>query len=213
MKLYYSPGACSQAPHILLHEIGLDHDAERVDLKAKTLEDGSDYLENQSQGSRSGARARQRRGADRECRDPAISRRPRELAGSASAARRFPPLSSSRAGQFHHHRAAQALRLPVQPERHRRDQAARHLAIWARSSTISTSASGRGRSCSATTSRLPDPYLFVITGWAEKLHGPRQLAQPQRVPRADDASAGPCGMCSGSKDCFRRNPRARAPAQ
>ena len=44
MKLYYSPGACSQAPHILLHEIGLDHDAVRVDLKAKTLEDGSDYL-------------------------------------------------------------------------------------------------------------------------------------------------------------------------
>jgi glutathione S-transferase len=34
MKLYYSPGACSQAPHILLHEIGLDHDAAGVDLKA-----------------------------------------------------------------------------------------------------------------------------------------------------------------------------------
>ena len=44
MKLYYAPGACSQAPHILLHEIGLDHDAARVDLKAKRLEDGSDYL-------------------------------------------------------------------------------------------------------------------------------------------------------------------------
>ena len=42
--LYYSPGACSQAPHILLHEIGLEHDSKRVDLKAKTLEDGSDYL-------------------------------------------------------------------------------------------------------------------------------------------------------------------------
>lgn len=44
MKLYYSPGACSQAPHILLHEIGLEHDAVRVDLRTKTLEDGSDYL-------------------------------------------------------------------------------------------------------------------------------------------------------------------------
>jgi glutathione S-transferase len=44
MKLFYSPGACSQAPHILLHEIGLAHDAERVDLKAKTLEDGGSYL-------------------------------------------------------------------------------------------------------------------------------------------------------------------------
>src|SRR6478672_3559886 len=51
MKLYYSPGACSQAPHILLHEIGLDHDAVRVDLKNKTLEDGSDYLAIKSKGA------------------------------------------------------------------------------------------------------------------------------------------------------------------
>src|SRR5690348_15178750 len=51
MKLYYSPGACSQAPHILLHEIGLEHDAKRVDLKAKTLEDGSDYLKVNPKGA------------------------------------------------------------------------------------------------------------------------------------------------------------------
>jgi glutathione S-transferase len=44
MKLYYSPGACSQAPHILIHEIGLGHDAERVDLKTKQTEAGRDYL-------------------------------------------------------------------------------------------------------------------------------------------------------------------------
>jgi glutathione S-transferase len=51
MKLYYSPGACSQAPHILLHEIGLEHDAVRVDLKSKTLEDGGDYREVNPKGS------------------------------------------------------------------------------------------------------------------------------------------------------------------
>lgn len=44
MKLYYSPGACSQAVHIVLHETGFSHDSIRVDLKSKTLEDGSDYL-------------------------------------------------------------------------------------------------------------------------------------------------------------------------
>ncbi|MEA3059123.1 MAG: glutathione S-transferase, partial [Sphingomonadales bacterium] len=44
MKLYYTPGACSQAPHILLHEIGHTHDTARVDLRTKTLEDGSDFL-------------------------------------------------------------------------------------------------------------------------------------------------------------------------
>src|SRR4051812_36695697 len=44
MKLYYAPGACSQAPHILLHEIGLSHDAERVDLKEKRTESDRDFL-------------------------------------------------------------------------------------------------------------------------------------------------------------------------
>lgn len=51
MILYYSPGACSQAPHILLHEIGLAHDAKRVDLKSKTLEDGSSYLQVNPKGA------------------------------------------------------------------------------------------------------------------------------------------------------------------
>ncbi len=44
LKLYYSPGACSQAAHIILHECGFSHDSIRVDLKAKTIDDGSDYL-------------------------------------------------------------------------------------------------------------------------------------------------------------------------
>jgi glutathione S-transferase len=51
LTLYYSPGACSQAPHILLHEVGLAHDAKRVDLKTKTLEDGSDYLKINPKGA------------------------------------------------------------------------------------------------------------------------------------------------------------------
>ena len=44
MKLYYSPGACSLSPHIALLEAGLAHDLTKVDLKAKKLEDGSDFL-------------------------------------------------------------------------------------------------------------------------------------------------------------------------
>ncbi|MBN9012558.1 MAG: glutathione transferase GstA [Rhizobiales bacterium] len=44
MKLYYSPGACSLSPHIALLEDGLAHDLTKVDLKAKKLEDGSDFL-------------------------------------------------------------------------------------------------------------------------------------------------------------------------
>ena len=44
MKLYYSPGACSLSPHIALLEAGLAYDLVKVDLKAKKLENGDDYL-------------------------------------------------------------------------------------------------------------------------------------------------------------------------
>ncbi len=43
MKLYYSPGACSLAAHILLNEINVDFDLERVDLKTHKTEKGADY--------------------------------------------------------------------------------------------------------------------------------------------------------------------------
>ena len=44
MKLYYSPGACSLSPHIALLEAGLSYDLVKVDLKAKKLENGDDFL-------------------------------------------------------------------------------------------------------------------------------------------------------------------------
>lgn len=43
MLLYYSPGACSLADHIALIEAGLDYELVKVDLKAKTTEDGADF--------------------------------------------------------------------------------------------------------------------------------------------------------------------------
>lgn len=43
MKLYYSPGACSFAPHIALHEAGVAAEAIKVDLRTHKLKDGSDY--------------------------------------------------------------------------------------------------------------------------------------------------------------------------
>jgi len=44
MKLYYSPGACSLSPHIALLEAGLPYDLVKVDVRAKKLENGDDFL-------------------------------------------------------------------------------------------------------------------------------------------------------------------------
>lgn len=43
MKLYYSPGACSFASHIVLHELALPHEAERVNLRNRQTSAGEDF--------------------------------------------------------------------------------------------------------------------------------------------------------------------------
>lgn len=49
MKLYYSPGACSLAPHIAMRELGIPVDLVKVDLKAKQYE-GGDYKQVNAKG-------------------------------------------------------------------------------------------------------------------------------------------------------------------
>jgi len=49
MKLYYSPGACSLAPHIAMREAGIPVDLKKVDLKAKQV-DGGDYKQINGKG-------------------------------------------------------------------------------------------------------------------------------------------------------------------
>ena len=43
MKLYYSPGACSLSPHIVLREAGLAFEAVMAPTKTHKLQDGTDY--------------------------------------------------------------------------------------------------------------------------------------------------------------------------
>lgn len=43
MKLFYTPGACSLSPHIVLRELDLPFELEAVDLGSKTTASGGDF--------------------------------------------------------------------------------------------------------------------------------------------------------------------------
>ena len=43
MKLYFSPGACSLSPHIVLNEAGLPFEKVKVDTKTKAMDGGGDF--------------------------------------------------------------------------------------------------------------------------------------------------------------------------
>lgn len=51
MKLYYSPGACSLSPHIVLREAGLPFEAVLASTKTKKLADGTDFFTINPKGS------------------------------------------------------------------------------------------------------------------------------------------------------------------
>lgn len=51
MHLYYAPGACSLATHIVAREAGIDVTLEKIDGKAHTLADSSDYYAINPKGS------------------------------------------------------------------------------------------------------------------------------------------------------------------
>ena len=170
LTLYYSPGACSQAPHILLHEIGLEHDARRVDLRSKTLEDGSDYLKLNPKGA-----------------VPALQLASGEVLTENAVVLQFigdraawpevlPPL-----GNFRRYRVLELVNF-ITTELHKRfaflfDRNASEEFKKFVSAGLSEKLDyfderlGDGPFLMGEELTLPDPYLFVITGWTEKVIG------------------------------------------
>lgn len=50
MKLYFSPGACSLSPHIVLREAGLPVELKKVDLGSKAIEGGGNFTDINAKG-------------------------------------------------------------------------------------------------------------------------------------------------------------------
>ena len=170
MKLYYSPGACSQAPHILLHELGLSHDAARVDLKAKTLEDGSSYLEVNPKGS---VPALELDNGEVLTENAVILQYLGDRAGS--------PDVLPGPGQFRRYRVLEQVNF-ITTELHKRfsylfnpnvsdEMKQLVIADIGKKLDYVNEQLGDGPFLMGEELTLADPYLFVITGWAEKLIG------------------------------------------
>jgi glutathione S-transferase len=51
MKLYYSSGACSLSPHIVLLEAGLPYTLEKIDFATKKTSTGADFLKINGKGA------------------------------------------------------------------------------------------------------------------------------------------------------------------
>ena len=170
MILYYSPGACSQAPHILLHEIGLEHDAKRVDLKSKTLEDGSSYL----QVNPKGAVPALRLDSGEVLTENAVILQ--YLGDRTNWPEVFPPM-----GEFSRYRVLELVNF-ITTELHKRfgflfnreaTDEFKQFVVRDLSSKLDwiDGKLGAGPFLMGEQLTLPDPYLFVIAGWTEKMLG------------------------------------------
>jgi len=169
MKLYYSPGACSQAPHILLHEIGLAHDAARVDLRSKTLEDGRSYLQVNPKGS---VPALELDNGEILTENAVVLQYLGDRAGSDV----LPSI-----GSFSRYRVLEIVNF-ITTELHKSfapvfsrdagDETKRFFREQIRGKLDYMDGKvGAGPFVMGDTLTIADPYLFVICGWAEKLLG------------------------------------------
>jgi glutathione S-transferase len=169
MKLYYSPGACSQAPHILLHEIGLSHDAARVDLKSHTLLDGGSYYEVNSKGS---VPALELDNGEVLTENAIILQYLGDRAGNDV----LPP-----AGDFRRYRVLEMVNF-ITTELHKRfgflfnpdaSEEMKQLVVRDLEKKLDyvDQRLGEGPFLFGDELTLPDVYLFVITSWAEKMMG------------------------------------------
>jgi glutathione S-transferase len=170
MILYYSPSACSQAPHILMHEIGLSHDAKRVDLKSKVLEDGSSYLDINPKGA---VPALQLDNGEVLTENAVILQYLGDRAGSHDV---LPSL-----GSFRRYRVLEQVNF-ITTELHKRfgflfDPEAtdemKKLVVERLTKKLDhiEKELGQGPFMMGDELTLADPYLFVIAGWTEKVMG------------------------------------------
>ena len=169
MKLYYSPGACSQAPHIILHETGLSHEAVKVDLKEKRTEDGRDYRTINLKGA---VPALELDNGEVLTENAVVLQ---YLGDRTNLGEWLPPM-----GDFRRYRVLEWLNF-ITTELHKnfaplfKPDAGDEVKAFARKTVEErfdyVEREFAGPYVMGDSATLPDAYLFVLLGWAEKMIG------------------------------------------
>lgn len=167
MKLYYSPGACSLAPHIALNEIGVPFTTAKVDLKTHKLADGTDYYTINPKGY---VPVLELPGGDRLTEAAVIlqyiaDRKPGELAPAFGAIERYHLMEWLNFIATEVHKQFGPLWYPTTPEATKEAQRAK---LASRFDTISKTLSKQPY-LTGERFTIADAYLFTVVNWSGKL--------------------------------------------
>jgi glutathione S-transferase len=166
MKLYYSPGACSLSPHIVLREAGLDFDLALVSTKTKKLADGSDYLAINPKGQ---VPLLELDNGERLSEGPAIVQYVADLVPTSGLAPAAGTLARYRVVEWLNfitselHKGFSPLFSPDTPADYKPIASARLLA---RLGYVNEQLEGKSY-LTGDTFTVADAYLFVVSGWGQ----------------------------------------------
>jgi glutathione S-transferase len=165
MKLYYSPGACSLSPHIVLREAGLAFEPVMTSTKTHKLQDGTDYYTINAKGY---VPLLELDNGERLSEGPAIVQ---YIADQVPAKKLAPPagtMARSRLQEWLNfltseiHKSFSPLFNPATPEEYKTIAKAK---LQDRYQWVDAQLEGKNYLLGADFS-VADPYLFTLTSWA-----------------------------------------------
>lgn len=168
MKLYFSPGACSLSPHIVLHEAGIAHEAIAAPTKTHRLPDGTDYYTVNPLGYvpllelDDGTRLREAAVIVQYIADQAPAK---NLIPANGTLARYRMLEWLNFIATELHKGFSPLFNPSTPEDYKN---ASKLKLKSRFTWLDSQLEGRDFLTGDTFS-VADAYLFVMTGWAQRM--------------------------------------------
>ena len=200
MKLYYSPGACSLSPHIVLREAGLAFEPVLASTKTPQAAGRHRLLHDQSEGLRAAARARQRRAPERGAGDRPVHRRPG--AGEEARAARTARWRATGCRSGSTSRPARSTRATARCSTRRRPRSTRP---WSAPSCtdryryVDSQLEGKSYLMGSDFS-VADAYLFTVTNWAKHVGlDTRGVQEPRCVHGAHGGAAGSAGGDEGRR--------------